>query len=144
MARRRVFTTSMVNLITKLALRGHHAAGVARIVNGTFGTDLDEASVRAKCAKAGIALRMATNMTTLAVQVDFDTLAGLRHAARERGLPVPKMVSEILSVLTTDRLVAAVMDDVPAPKAGKKNPHDADSFRAKPNGAPVNAVPTSG
>jgi len=139
---RTIFTDNQLLMLKKLAANGHSATQIAGTIGRAFGITLDADAVRHKAKMLGVPLRRATGARILPIPISSATESALREAARDRAMSIERLASELLALLCTDRLIGAIMDDA-APKAVKKNPHDADSFRAKPNGAPVNA-PTSG
>lgn len=48
---------------------------------------------------------------TASIEVDLGLVVLLRKEARARDMPVKRLIVDLLDVIVTDRLVAAVLDD---------------------------------
>jgi hypothetical protein len=54
------------------------------------------------------------------VQIPMHTARGLRRDARKRETTVPRLISDLVSVVAQDRLCDAVLDDVPICSANSR------------------------
>ncbi len=50
-------------------------------------------------------------LRTDTIEVDHDTIVGFRKEAAKRGIPVNRLIKDLLGVIVTDKLTAAILDD---------------------------------
>lgn len=106
----RIFTSLMIAEIVQRANNGMSAKEIARDLGLNLG------SLRVNASNLGISLRKrraahAQNTRTLRVVVSNQALTRLRGWSAAKGLSVEGLAAELLAVIASDGLCAAILDD---------------------------------
>jgi hypothetical protein len=109
----RVFTLPMVARLREMAAQKYAGPAIAAALSAMQPADkppLSAEAIRKKACALGIALRPVRPPKQFRVLLRLDTRTVLQKRAAERGVNAAKLAAQLLTVIISDDLVAAVLD----------------------------------